>query len=330
MIYKSYEIEENNKNLLQNKSILFYGENLGQKKYFKDNIKESNPNTDFLNFTQDDIIKDENILAVELNNLSLFGNKKIIFIEGCNDKIFLKLEKSFERKTDVQIILFAEILDKKSKLRNYYEKSKIYFAVACYQDNELSIKKIILKKLKGFEGLSTINVNIIIESVNLDRIKLENELSKIMTFFQNKKINTDQLEKLLDNKINDNFNVLKDEALMGNKIKTNKLLSDTIIDTEKNILYLNLINQRLNKLYEIIQMSQTSNISEALSSIRPPVFWKDKPNFTIQANKWSLNTIKNVLTKTYNLEIEIKSNSIINKNILIKKLLIDICELANA
>ena len=62
--------------------------------------------------------------------------------------------------------------------------------------------------------------------------------------------------------------------------------------------------------------------------IKPPIFWKDKPILK-QAKKWNSNKIKN-FKKTYNLEIEIKSNLIINKNILIKKLLVDICELANA
>jgi hypothetical protein len=33
---------------------------------------------------------------------------------------------------------------------------------------------------------------------------------------------------------------------------------------------------------------------------------------------------------TYNLELKIKSNAQADKNLLIKKLLIDICELANA
>jgi DNA polymerase III delta subunit len=64
--------------------------------------------------------------------------------------------------------------------------------------------------------------------------------------------------------------------------------------------------------------------------IKPPIFWKDKPHFIKQIKKWNLNKIKNILKKTYNLEIEIKSNASINKNVLLKKLIIDICMLANA
>ena len=79
---------------------------------------------------------------------------------------------------------------------------------------------------------------------SLDRVKLNNEIDKIKTFFSNKKIDNNNLSNLLDAKINDDFTLLRDAALMGDKLKTNKLLSDTIFEKDKNILYLNLLNQR--------------------------------------------------------------------------------------
>ena len=170
----------------------------------------------------------------------------------------------------------------------------------------------------------------IIQNSNLDRIKLKNELNKIVSYFQNKKIETKKLEILFDFKINENFNSLKDEALNGNKSKTNELLSETIIESEKNIFYLALINQRLNKLSETLKITNNDNFEAAMNELRPPIFWKDKPIFINQAKKWNINKIKNVLSKTYNLEIKIKSNTIINKNLLMKKLIVDICEMANA
>jgi len=199
--------------------------------------------------------------------------------------------------------------------------------VACYLDNEISIKKIIINALKGFEGLTTQNVNLIIENSNLNRVKLYNELEKIVTFFQNKKIDSEKLEIILDVKENNDFSLLKDAALKGDKLKTNKLLSDTIVDTESNIFYLNSINQRLNKLLEV--KKNTNDLEKIIDEIKPPIFWKDKPDFIAQAKKWNKDKIKLILNKTYKLEIQIKSNSIIDKNILMKKLIIDLCNTAN-
>jgi DNA polymerase III subunit delta len=329
MLYKSYILEQNIK-LIENNLFLFFGENLGLKKDLKNKIKLINNNCEFLTFNQDDILKDNNILDKEINNISLFGKKKIFFIESATDKIFKYVVENLEEADDHKIYFFSDVLDKKSKLRNYFEKSKKYGSVPCYADNEITIKRIILEKLKGFDGLSPHNVNLIIDNSNLDRVKLYNELSKILTYFQNRKLETIKLEALLDEKSSDDFNSLKDEALNGNIAKTNKLLSETIIEVEKNIFYLNMINQRLYKLSEVVKISQTSDLNTAINSIRPPIFWKDKPNFNIQIKKWSQNKIIKMLKKTYNTEIEIKSNSTVNKNILIKKLLLDICNFANA
>ena len=136
---------------------------------------------------------------------------------------------------------------------------------------------------------------------------------------------------MLNIRTNDDFNLLKDEALNGNKINTNKLLADTVFEIENNIYYLNSINQRINKLNEIENMKkENSDIESLKSDLKPPVFWKDKPMLIQQSKKWNKNKIQEALKKTYNTEIEIKSNSSIRKDLLIKNLIIELCSTANS
>ena len=134
---------------------------------------------------------------------------------------------------------------------------------------------------------------------------------------------------LLDTKVNDNFNYLRDSALIGNKIKTNKLLSDTIIEQDKSVYYLNLINQRLNKLYEIQKIASTSSIEIAINKIKPPIFWKEKNSILEQAKRWGKKKLIDQLSITYNLEISLKSNQAILGDLLIKKLIVDMCQKAS-
>ena len=326
MLYKSYLIEQNIK-ILNKNFILFFGEKLGIKNELKKKIKIENKNAEIITFYQEEIVKNNHLLHNEINNISLFESEKIFIIEHANDKIFELIKELSANGPTQKIYIFSDLLDKKSKIRNYFEKSENLGAVACYLDNEISIKKIIINALKGFEGLTTQNVNLIIENSNLNRVKLYNELEKIVTFFQNKKIDSEKLEIILDVKENNDFSLLKDAALKGDKLKTNKLLSDTIVDTESNIFYLNSINQRLNKLLEV--KKNTNDLEKIIDEIKPPIFWKDKPDFIAQAKKWNKDKIKLILNKTYKLEIQIKSNSIIDKNILMKKLIIDLCNTAN-
>ncbi len=329
MIYKSYQVEQNI-NFIKEKLVLIYGENLSLIDDLKNEIKSTHKNFEINSYFQEDVIKDQENFFQNILNLSLFEKDKVFFINNATDKI-LPLVKEIENKIDKQkIFLFSELLDKKSKIRNYFEKSKNTGIVPCYIDNEITLKKIITEKLKHFKNLNTANINIILENSSLSRMKLKNELEKILVYFSNKELQRDKLESLLNLRENENFNDLKDEAIMGNVNKTNELINDTVLEPEKNILYINIINQRFNKILEALYKSEDSNLEKAIDSLKPPVFWKDKPKFLIQAQKWNLEKIREVLKITYNLELKIKSNYLLNHNILIKKLMIDVCVLANS
>ena len=327
MQIKSYVIEQNISKL--NKNInLFFGENLGLKSELKKKLQNLYIKERIVRLNQEDILKN-NLLISEISNISLFDEKKIFFIENVDDKI-LELIIDIEKIISEQkIFLFSNILEKKSKLRTYFEKSTSCSLIACYEDTEITIRQIIETKLSGYMGLSQQNKNIIFESCNMDRVKLNNELEKIITLFHDKKIDTEKLEKLLDIGVNDNFNNIKDQALLGNSKKTNDLLSTTVIEPEKNMLYLNIINQRLNRLLDINKIEGV-NLEMKINSLRPPVFWKDKKNFIAQAKKWDSIKIKDLIKKTYDIEIILKSNGSINKELLLKKFIVDVCHLANA
>ena len=328
MIYKSYLIEQNfsiNENLA-----LFYGENLGLKNFFQKKIKEHNKDNEIIIYNQEDILKDENQIYNEILNRSLFNVKKVFLVNGVSDKIIDLIQKIEQIIDDRKIYFFSEVLEKKSKLRNYFEKSANTAIIPCYSDNEITIKKIIQERLRGFKNLNNQTINLILNSCGLDRVKVDNEIQKIVTCFANKDIDQNKLETLLNIRENEDFNALKDQALIGNKISTNKFMSNTIMEPEKNVMYLNIINQRLNKLLEIDKIKKNGRTEDAVSSIKPPIFWKDKATIILQAQKWNKTKINSVLEDTFNLEIIFKSNSQINQTLLVKKLLIDICNLANS
>tara|TARA_B100001063_G_scaffold242095_1_gene270155 strand:- start:89 stop:1075 length:987 start_codon:yes stop_codon:yes gene_type:complete len=328
MIYKSYLIEQNFS--IKENLTLFYGENLGLKNFFQKKIKEHNKDNEIIIYNQDDILKDENQIYNEILNRSLFNVKKVFLVNGVSDKIIDLIQKIDQIIDDRKIYFFSEVLEKRSKLRNYFEKSANTAIIPCYSDNEITIKKIIQERLRGFKNLSNQTINLILNSCGLDRVKVDNEIQKIITCFVNKEIDQNKLETLLNIRENEDFNALKDQALIGNKISTNKFMSNTIIEPEKNVMYLNIINQRLNKLLEIDKIKKNGRTEEAVSLIKPPIFWKDKTTIILQAQKWNKTKINSVLEDTFNLEIIFKSNSQINQTHLVKKLLIDICNLANS
>ena len=151
-------------------------------------------------------------------------------------------------------------------------------------------------RLKNFTGLTNEILNSLIENSNLDRVRLNNELDKIETFFTNKRLVGSDINQLLNLDENENFNELRDAVIAGNKTKTNKLLSETFVDDDKTLYYTNSINQRLNKINQIL-LSKKKSLDEAVSSVKPPIFWKEKTIVLEQTRKWQPGKIRKILKK---------------------------------
>ena len=143
MIFKSYIIEQNIENIKKFNFFLFYGENQALKRDFKEQIKNYYNNNEILNLFQEEILKNSSLLVNEIKNKSLFNDEKIIFINEANDKIVSIVDDLFNIIKDEKIFIFADNLEKRSKLRNIFEKSKDCGVVPCYQDNEITIRKIV-------------------------------------------------------------------------------------------------------------------------------------------------------------------------------------------
>ena len=77
MIYKSYLVEQDI-NLLKEDICLFYGQNLGLKNDLKNNILNNFKEHEILRFSQDDNIKNNNLIRQEILNISLFAKKIIL------------------------------------------------------------------------------------------------------------------------------------------------------------------------------------------------------------------------------------------------------------
>ena len=327
MIIKSYLLE-NNINSINNKNIiLFYGENDGLKDYFKKKIKEKNKDYEIINLFSEEIIKNEQILYKELNNLSLFVEKKLIIVNEANDKILEQMEYCLDLKsTDFKIVIFAPILEKRSKLRSLFEKSSSLNIVPCYADNERQLNSYISGELKSFKGLNTEIINLIINNSGMSRRVINNELEKIKVYFGEKSLQIDEIRLLLNIKQNSDLELIRDSIVSGNKKKTNDLLSSTNLIQEDIFYLVNLLNRRFEKMLELnLNIKQNNTLEEAIGKMKPPIFWKDKPIFTNQLKMWSLIKTQKILQKILNVEKKIKINSLIRADIVVKNLLVSIC-----
>ena len=123
MIIKYFEI--NKKNFDNHNLFLIYGENEGLKKEIIQTLKKK-----FLgnieSYDEGQIISKNELFYEKLFNKSLFEKEKIIILNRCSEKICEVIEKIIDKKiSDIKIILNANALETKSKLRNLFEKKRI-------------------------------------------------------------------------------------------------------------------------------------------------------------------------------------------------------------
>ncbi len=330
MIFKSFIIEKKIELLDAYNLTLIYGENEGIKTILREKIKNRNKNIEIINIFQEEIIKDSKILIKELSNPSLFSSKKIIFLHEITDKVYKQVIDCLDLlNKDLKVYLFSPILDKKSKIRNFFEKDKKLAVIPCYQDTERSLMIYLSAELKGFKGISPEIINQIISNSNSDRKIIDNELIKIKSFFANKTVEINQLFELLNIKLSKDFDEIRDASLLGYKKKVNLLLGQIQFQTEDYMFYLNNLSRRVAKLREIKSINENTNdIELALDMLKSKVFWKDKPVYIEQLKKWSFKELTNMLAEIGKVELMMKKNSMVRSDILIKDLLINVCNRA--
>ena len=146
MILKSFEL----KNKLNEYNIfLLYGKNDGKKseiieKYFTNGFDGA-----VIKYDEDEFINSYETIILDILNRSLFDNKKIYVISRTSDKIIKHIDELLIRSLkDIKIVLKSGVLEKRSKLRNFFERGKELAIIPFYEDDTKNLTEIIYEFLK--------------------------------------------------------------------------------------------------------------------------------------------------------------------------------------
>jgi len=318
MIYKSFELSKIKLN--NHKFYLFYGENEGLKDETIKNLFEKNYQDKIQRYEEKEILDNIETFFNGVLTKSFFDNEKLIIINRATDKIRTTIDDLMEKNPeDIQIILNSKNLEKKSTLRKLFEKEKSIVCVPFYEDNNQTLNSIISLFFRNKKiPISQQLINILIERSRGDRKNLNNELEKIESFSLNKKnLNIEEIIKLTNLADNYSASELVDHSLAKNTRKTVTILSENNYSDEDNIIIIRTLLAKLKRLVKIFELvDEKNNIEQAISAYKPPIFWKDKPLVTLQIQSWENEHLKNLIYKTNEIELLVKKNSVLAKNIL--------------
>ena len=308
MILKTFELNKIKDNTI---FYLLYGKNEGLKSDCINEIIKKEKGKIFK--YEEKQIKDEiepffeNVLSG-----SLFDSNKIIIINRATDKIYEIILNLIDRNiSNLKIILNADLLETRSKLRSLFEKNKNLICIPTYQDNSETLSRLAALILKKENiSISQQNMNLIVEKCNGDRQNLQNELGKIKNYSLNKKkISSDEILKLINLSENYRLSELIDNCLAQNKNKTIKILNENNYNTEDGIIILRTFLAKAKRILKLAdQLERNNDMNKTINSAKPPIFWKDKEIVKIQLSKWKLKEIKKLIKNINDIELEIKKN----------------------
>ena len=317
MIFKTQDLV---KTINKNNMFLFHGVNEGHKEEILENFFFPKFKNVFKYFEKEIFTNIESFYN-EVLSKSFFEKDKLIVIKNASDKIRNEIQILKEKKLDdINIILISGILDKKSKLRNLFEKEKDLISVGFYSDNNQTLSTIAKSFfLKKKVPISNESINLIVNRANGERINLNNELEKIESYIADKKkISIEEIYSITNLSENYSINELVDNCLAKNKQKTIYILNENNFSFEDTIIIIRTFlikSKRLLKLSE--NFKDNKNLDKTILNFKPPIFWKDKDLVKQQIKNWSLNKTYELIDEINKIELDIKKNSLNSINILL-------------
>ena len=308
MILKSTDLKKIN--FKQNKIILLYGKNEGLKEQA---VKEIIKNKDnIFTYEEKEILDNQNNFFEIALTRSLFEQDRNIIIKRASDKMLSIIKEiCLKDLDDIKIFIIAENLEKKSKLRSFFEKKKDLVSIAFYPDNEITLSKLTYSFFKERNiSISQSNINQIVTKSFGDRKNLLNELEKIENFCKKgKKLNSDNIAKIINLSENYSISELVDNCLVKNRKKIISILNENNYTSDDVIIITRTFLSRSKRILNLSEKFQENrDINLTISTAKPPIFWKDKDITIQQIYKWKPEKIKKLIYKLNELELIIKKN----------------------
>ena len=299
---------------------LLYGENRGFKNQFIYENLSSEFKENIFKYNESEILNDYNDFISNILNKSFFEEKKLLIISNVSEKI-LKLVEDFISSNieDIKIIFVASILDKRSKLRNFFEKEKNTICIPFYSDQNRTLSFLASSFFKQKKiSISQEVINFLVERCRGDRSNLNNEMNKIYHYaFEKGKVSFEEVFKITNLAENFSINELIDNCLAKNKRKISAILNQNNFSDDDCILILRTMLNKSKRILKIKkEMNNIKNVDTIIATYKPPIFWKDKEIVKTQIMNWDAIEIENLIYKINDVEFIVKSNTSNTLNIV--------------
>lgn len=268
-----------------------------------------------------DVIKEDPArLFDEVAAISLLGGRRVVRIrdgaEKATDAIadLLKNPPPGRPEELAFVLVQADDLDKKSKLRALFENSKNAAAIACYHDEAQGLSGIIRQELSARQLQAGSDVVTYLSDVlRGDRMLVRQEMEKLDLYAgPEKKLTAEMVKACTADAVDTSLDELCHKVALGDVGGLRRHLPKAWGQGVAPIMLLRAVGRHFQRLYTVQSaMEQGNNAELAIKSLRPPLFFKEEANFRRALSLWPrTGGILKALAVLYQAELKIKTSGI--------------------
>ncbi len=266
-----------------------------------------------LNITEYDF-KEINASRLEMlaNNMNFFAEKELICIRNVSGMINKDVKEFLSSKSLQNIICFmGSDSMPPSGYRKFFEDQKHLVSLGAYFEDEANIARIIIQQLaKHGKKIDEDGLHYLKSNLKGDHQIIKSELEKILCYtFDSSVVTKTHIEECLSKDLmasGDNLCIYfakKDYARLNKEMK--KLKEQSINEV---LMIRALIRYYTNIFIVTSKIEDNANIDIAIKSLRPPIFFKNIPDFKQIIRKYNSNEALMNLGKLQQAEKDYKTN----------------------
>ena len=222
----------------------------------------------------------------EINARNFFSESRVITIDFAASVAETVMEAVENLPDDLTVIVTASELTRDSKLRKFFEAHKTFPAIACYKEDERTIRNSISQKFRDV-GVRVDNdaMNFLAANLGEDKSITTNELEKILLYLGDQKaLSYDEVVELMADSSEITLNDISNSVALRDMKKLEKSLSRAFAEHINAVPILRTVAWQFQRMASVRMMAQNGmGIDSALSSLRPPLYAKQLDLFKNEA-----------------------------------------------
>lgn len=302
--------------------VLIYGPDYGQisqradeigKKVLAGAVDDPFSRTDL---TQEQLLDDTARLSDELNAMSLMGGRRLITLRGVTDSVADIIKEALEgcsRKYAPHeqhfLLVTAAELTPRSALRLLFEQAQTVAALPCYREETQGLSQFIRHKFDSKKlRYPPEAIAFLAAQLAGDRMVAESELNKILLYYEgDSQIEMDTLRLLITSASEIEMDSICHAFAGGQLSILMQHLDSALLSGLQPIVLLRSLDRLLSRIEQMARLiADGKSADQALSALRPPVFFKDKPRYHDYARRWNLPRLQNAKHQLLRLDRHIK------------------------